>query len=241
MKAVATKRPRRPVDPQRWARRQEEILEAAVSLFAEHGFSDTDTQVLADKLRVGKGTLYRYFPSKQALFLAAVDRVMHKLRARVNASFEAADDPLDGIARGIIAYLEFFAEHPEYVELLIQERAQFKDRKKPTYFQHCDASVERWREFYRSLIAAGRVRHMPPERITDVISDLLYGTMFTNYFAGRSKPPQEQARDILDVVFNGILSEPERKARNQESGVRNQGSETGHESRPSRLSPASDS
>src|SRR5947209_2208293 len=113
MRTAATKRPRRPADPALWARRQEEILKAAVSLFAEHGFSDTDTQVLADKLRVGKGTLYRYFPSKEALFLAAVDRVMRKLRACVDASMSGTEDPLDQIARGVRAYLEFFAEHPE--------------------------------------------------------------------------------------------------------------------------------
>src|SRR5437773_9545103 len=116
MRPATTKRPRRAADPDRRARRQDQILTAAVSLFAEHGFSDTDTQVLADKLRVGKGTLYRYFPSKEALFLAAVDRVMHKLSARVDASIAGTEDPLDQIARGVRAYPEFLAEHPESVE-----------------------------------------------------------------------------------------------------------------------------
>jgi hypothetical protein len=46
-----------------------------------------------------------------------------------------------------------------------------------------------------------------------VISDLLYGTMFTNYFTGPRKPPQEQTQDIIDIVFRGILSDPERKRR----------------------------
>jgi hypothetical protein len=73
--------------------------------------------------------------------------------------------------------------------------------------------VERWRALYRSLIAAGRVRDMPVERITDVLSDLLYGTLFTNYFARPGKPVEAQARDILDIAFFGILSEAERKRR----------------------------
>ena len=29
---------------------------------------------------------------------------------------------------------------------------------------------------------------MPVERITDVVGNLLYGTMFTNYFTGQAKP-----------------------------------------------------
>ena len=193
-----------------------EILDAAVKLFAEHGYSDTDTQVLADDLGVGKGTLYRYFPSKQELFLAAADRVMRRLREQVDARIDGIDDPLERIARAVRAYLAFFAKNPEYVELLIQERAQFKDRKKPTYFEHREANVERWRTLYRELIAEGRIRDMPVERILTVVGDLLYGTMFTNYFTGRRKPLAEQARDILDIVFHGILT-PEEERRPPET------------------------
>jgi AcrR family transcriptional regulator len=207
------KSPGRPRDETLWERRREEILDAAIQLFAEHGYADADTQLLSDLLRVGKGTIYRYFPSKQELFLAAVDRVMVRLRACIDGSIEAIADPLERLARAIHAYLTFFVEHPEYVELFMQERAQFKDRKKPTYFQHREANVSCWHEVFRGLIRDGRVRDMPVERITDVMGDLIYGTMFTNYFAGRRRSPVEQAQEILDIVFHGILTERERKRR----------------------------
>ncbi|MDR3637051.1 MAG: TetR/AcrR family transcriptional regulator [Isosphaeraceae bacterium] len=198
-----------PSGPHACARR-EEILDAATLLFAEQGYDATGTQDLAEKLQVGKGTLYRYFPSKRDLFLAAVDRVMRRLRASVDAAIEGIEEPLERIERAVYTYLDFFASHPEYVELLIQERAQFKDRKAPTWITHRNNSVERWRTIYGGLIAAGRLREMPVERITDVLSDLLYGTMFTNYFAGQRKPSREQAHDILDIIYHGILSDSER-------------------------------
>src|SRR5438093_10754050 len=99
MKKAVLKGPGRPVDPSLKTRRCEEILETAAKLFAKHGYSQTDTQVLADKLQVGKGTLYRYFPSKRHLFLAAVDRVVRKLVDEVDASMAGIDDPLERIAR----------------------------------------------------------------------------------------------------------------------------------------------
>ena len=101
--------------------------------------------------------------------------------------------------------------HPEFVELLMQERAQFKDRKKPTYFEHREVSVRHWRDMHRTLIAEGRFRNIPVEQITDVIGDLLYGAMFTNYFVGPRKSVDEQTYDILDIVFHGILSDSERR------------------------------
>jgi AcrR family transcriptional regulator len=201
------------------ASRSEQILEAAAALFAKHGYAGTDTQLLAEKLGVGKGTIYRYFPSKEELFLAAADRVMCRMREEIDSRIQDVADPLDQIAEAIRAFLGFFDDNPDFVELLMQERAQFKDRKTPTYFQHCQANVEKWRTVYRSLIAQGRVRAMPVERITDVLSDLVYGTVFTNYFTGHRKPFDEQARDILDVVFHGILSDDERgKRRRKEEG-----------------------
>jgi AcrR family transcriptional regulator len=210
VKPTIAVKPGPPAEPMLCARR-EEILAAATKLFAEHGYSDTVTQSLAEELQVGKGTLYRYFPSKRDLFLAAADRVMRLMRERLDASLEGVDDPLERIAQAIREYLAFFAEHPEFVELLIQERALFRDRTTPTYFQHREKSVERWRALYRSLIAEGRVRDMPVEKISDVLSDLVYGTMFTNYFTGPRKPFDAQAQDILEIVFFGILSESERR------------------------------
>ncbi len=202
----------RPVDPTLRDRRREEILDAAVKLFAQHGYSETDTQVLANELQVGKGTLYRYFSSKQDLFLAAVDRVMRQAREASAAALEGVLDPLQRIAVAIRTFITFTAERPDLVELLIQERAQFKDRKQPTYFEYREASQQRWGDVYRDLIARGKVRDIPVERITDVVGDLIYGTLFTNYFNGPRKSPAEQADDILDIVFHGILSEEGRKS-----------------------------
>jgi AcrR family transcriptional regulator len=193
--------------------RKEEILRTATELFAECGFSDAITQSLADRLQVGKGTIYRHFPSKRELFLAAADRVMVKMHEQILASIAGIEDGLEQVARGIMAFLSFFAAHPEYVELLIQERAQFKDRKRPTYFEHREVNVKRWQRLYARLIAEGRVRDIPVERITDVVGNLIYGTMFTNFFAGQAKPVEQQASDILDVIFQGILTERERARR----------------------------
>lgn len=204
----AKRKPGRPKDQDLQTRRRTEILEEAKSVFAERGFADTDVQVVADRLGVGKGTVYRYFPSKEELFLAAVDLAMTKLRGEVDEAAGRAEIPLDRLAAGVKAYLAFFDAQPEVVELLIQERAHFRDRKQPTYFQHRDASLGPWKELFRGLIKQGVVRRIPVERITNVISDLLYGTMFTNYFAGRKKSLASQCEDVLDILFRGLLAAP---------------------------------
>ena len=117
------------------------------------------------------------------------------------------------MSKFVHTYLAYFDEHPEFAELLIQERAQFKDRKKPTYFVYRDARAERGRSELQAMIDQGRMRNVPPERIINVLGDLVYGTMFTNYFVGRRRPLGQQAEDLLDIALFGVLTDQERKRR----------------------------
>lgn len=210
------KGPGRPPVPGLVERRREEFLDAAARLFAERTYANTDTQALADDLGVGKGTIYRYFPTKELLFLAAVDRAMRRLSTQVNVDVASIANPLDRITEAIRSYLKYFERNPIVVELLIQERAQFRDRKKPTYFAHRDANLAPWKDLFTQLIAQGRFRRMPVDRIVEVLSDLLYGTIFTNYFAGRKNSSAAQAKDVIDIFLRGVLSDQER-ARQEEN------------------------
>jgi len=201
----APKRRGRPRDEELPARRRAEILDAASRVFAERGYRQSDVQQIADAAAISKGCVYCYFASKRELFLAAVDRGMTLLRRAVDCAAERAEDPLEKVARGVRAYLAYFDRHPELIELLIQERSEFRDREQPTYFAHREKGIGRWRELWLELMRSERVRRVPVERILDVVSDLLYGTIFTNHFSGRTKSFERQARDILDVFFRGVL------------------------------------
>lgn len=209
----------RPRDQTLAALRRQQILDAAALVFAQHGYGNTDVQFVADALQVGKGTVYRYFPSKEALFLAAADRGMQRLTERFAAEVYTIAEPLERMEHALRVYLDFFRKHPEYVELLILERAEFRDRKKPTYFEHRDAHMHRWHELFRNLIAEGRMRDVPVERTAEVLGDLVYGAMFTNYFAAREEPIEARAEQILDVLFHGILSDAERGKRKCRRGT----------------------
>ncbi len=198
--------PGRPKDDSLAARRQEEILDVATRIFATDGYQNTDLQEVADVLGVAKGTLYRYFPSKKELFLACVDHGRNRLGEQVMLSLEGSTDPLTTIAAVIRSFFAFFDAHPELVELIIQERAEFRDRNKHTYFFQCEKSDEDpWAALISEPIRAGKMRDVPVKRVTDVLSNLVYGTMFSNYFTGRHESLEAQTDDILDVVFNGLL------------------------------------
>lgn len=63
-------------DPPRWRRRKDarpqEIVTAAMEVFAERGFAAARLEEVAARAGVSKGTLYLYFPSKDELFKAVI-------------------------------------------------------------------------------------------------------------------------------------------------------------------------
>lgn len=211
--AAQTRRgPGRPRDAELTERRRREILEAATRKFAETGFAATDVQFIADELQIGKGTVYRYFPSKEDLFLAAVDQGMQQLKIAIDQAAEQAGTAIQRVDFAVRAYLEYFDRHPDVIELVMQERSSFRDRPRPTYFVYRDANLGPWRELFQQLIDDGVVRDVPVERIIEVIADLLYGTIFTNHFAGRKKSLASQCEDVLDILFHGLLIKRKRGA-----------------------------
>lgn len=198
------------------AGRRQAIVEAAARLFAELGYTDCEMERVASELKIAKGTLYLYFSSKEELFYACVDDGMRQMQKAVNDAADQTQEPFEQISQAIRTYFQFFEDHPEHVELLIQERANFKHRKRPTYFEYRESNLGRWRDLWAGLIRQGRIRDdLPVDRILDIIGNLLYGTMFTNHFVGRTVSSQEQFESILEIVLSGLLTDAERRKRQE--------------------------
>src|SRR6202451_536244 len=146
MTVIAKRQPGRPKDEALQRLRCEAILAEAATLFAKHGFTATDVQWIADALKISKGTVYRYFPTKEKLFLSAVERGIGRLEEHIEAARRGMTDKIEEIRAGVVAYLQFFKKNPELVELFIQERAEFRTRHRPLYFQHRDLRRGPWRQ-----------------------------------------------------------------------------------------------
>lgn len=97
--AVAGLAPR--LRQRRKAARPQELLEAALTLFVEKGLAATRTDDVARLAGVSKGTLYLYYPSKDALFKA----VVHHYLVQVIAEGTDLLDQFEGSAADLLRLL----------------------------------------------------------------------------------------------------------------------------------------
>ena len=98
--------------------KREAILEAALELFAERGFHGTAVPLVAEKAKVGAGTIYRYFPSKEALVNALFQRHKGAFAEHVLTGFPADAPFREQFHHFWSRSCAFAAKHPRELEFL---------------------------------------------------------------------------------------------------------------------------
>ena len=74
------------------AAKHAQIMDAARVEFLDNGFGDASMDRIAKGADVSKRTLYKYFESKEKLFLAIIDQLWARINANVNVQFESDVD-----------------------------------------------------------------------------------------------------------------------------------------------------
>jgi AcrR family transcriptional regulator len=96
-------------DPRHTAgERRAEVLQAAVAEFALHGLHGTSTEMIAKRIGISQPYIFRLFPSKKELFLAAIDQCFDRVEAAfrsASASATAAESSAHVVASPVEARL----------------------------------------------------------------------------------------------------------------------------------------
>jgi len=95
--------------------RREEILAAAVELLSVERYDDVTMASIARAARVGKGTPYLYWPTKEELFLSALQREYVAFLAELASAIRACEATIPAVARRTAAEV---AARPRLLALL---------------------------------------------------------------------------------------------------------------------------
>jgi len=100
--------------------RAEQIIEAATTVMARQGYTNTSMKDIATEAGVAQGLIHYYFKSKEDLLVAVVRRLNQQLLADVSqAMAEAGSDPLAQIAASLEKTRELGTDRPETTRLFL--------------------------------------------------------------------------------------------------------------------------
>ena len=173
------------------------LLDAASAAFLEHGADDVSLEEIARRAGVGIGTLYRHFPTRQALLEAVYRDQVELLEARAEELLKA-ESPGDALADWLRALMKFSSTKHSLTSALLATLG-----KDSELLSSCGAAI---RGAADALLAraqeAGVVR--PDADSGDVIR-LVHAV---NIATQRGPADPGQADRMLALILDGLRPQP---------------------------------
>ena len=187
-------------------RRQVDILRAAAEVFAKSGYHLTDVDVIANKLGVGKGTIYRYFPTKHKLFTAVMEQMMHDLASRIVAGAGGITNPVAKLKAVIRSHMDFFEKHLHLLEIFVHYRSEYKTQSKQIYLKHYARGFRETAALIQECIDQKLMKPIPPRAIANLLIDIFYGILFTTFLGVSRKTFRKKGKYMEEVFINNLLT-----------------------------------
>lgn len=194
-------------------KKRQDILANSLKVFAKEGFGGTDVQVIADLASVGKGTVYRHFGNKEQLFLATAKHCLEMLAAFVLEELGGEEDSellpqevgaIETLRRVASAIALYYQRTPQAVEIMIQERAEFRETVFPTHLMHRAENRSGVDELIKAAVKSGEMRKVDPTVATNAYADLIYGSVISGCLEGGKSKLVQRVDAAMDIFLNGL-------------------------------------
>lgn len=125
------------------------VRQAALRLFAQHGFAAVSMRVIAAEVGVQAGALYNYTPDKQSLLFDLMRGHMIDLLEQAEA--EVGGDPLARLKRFVEFHIRFHADRPDEVFIAYMELRNLS----PENFAEIEALRRRYEDGLEAILRDG--------------------------------------------------------------------------------------
>jgi AcrR family transcriptional regulator len=183
-----------------------QIVDVARKIFTRYGFRKTTMEEIAAATRMGKSSIYYYFPGKEEIFKAVVENEAGELKARLDKSLHAEASPLEKLK----AYM-LFRLH------IVRKLENFYSALNEDSLSHLDFILDIRRNFDQEELRL--LRGILEEGMADgtfQLSSLKIGSIaFSTMMMGLELPlllnddhktdRAELLEDMIRVLFYGIL------------------------------------
>jgi AcrR family transcriptional regulator len=191
------------------ARSREALLDAAIELIADGGYTATGVDAIAKRSGVVKSALYWHFGSKDGLLVAALERTAREWIAEFEAAVVVQGEPAERLENLLRHVRDLFLARPERVRLILSALIERGPENKEVR-----QGVARILGIMRDAIARGmHVLPISPERI-EGLAALALETLTGTFFEYFSDPNPELLEKRLKVFRKMLVLFVEHEIKN---------------------------
>ena len=186
------------------------ILIAAANAFAANGFRNSTVRDIAINANVNDVTVYRYFPTKQRLYWAALDQRLRDsdLPNRIAALLHAAGTPESLLREITSTVMESFTTDPTLPRLINFTFLELDEERKLMYQLHFRSQYALLVKRMADWIECGAMRSVDPNKAAMTLVGILLAECHLNNGAishtVNSETAGARAAEYADICFAGL-------------------------------------
>lgn len=177
------------------------ILECATETFAQREFHEVLTDDIAAKLGIGKGTIYRHFDSKEALYFATIVEGIQGMQAAVTATLQQPAPMALKLQRLTETILNYFWDRRDFFVLLHRQEPKFDPHERAEWQQGRDVFVEEIRSALVSALPRGSLGRQHPRLAVEILLGMVRSACL---YRGPRDRPHVLAKLITTAFLHGI-------------------------------------
>jgi len=178
------------------------IVRCASEIFSEREFHEVLTDDIAQRLGIGKGTIYRYFGSKEALYLAAIGEGLDGLHAAVSSVLQQ-DAPLARTIESVVrTMINYFWRQRDFFVLIHRLEPKLKANERADWQQRRSEVVGGIRRVIERAAARGEIARVNTRLAVEVLFGMIRGVCV---YRAESDRPEELIRMVTALFLRGVI------------------------------------
>ncbi len=180
--------------------KRERILKAAIALFAARGFENTSVADIANEADVAKGTVYLYFPSKDALIDQAYAHCHEQDATACAEGLDGVGGATEKLCLRMENAIRYALAHPEeaaiermYLSLPSRSAAGTSYVRQPLHFKAVDAIM-------RQGVAKGELKDLP----TTLLGEIFFAIGAAFYFYLIANPNLAEDAGLWEKAYQTV-------------------------------------
>ena len=184
------------------------IVDAAIRVFADHGFHKATVAEVAREADVADGTIYLYFKNKDDLLASLFEERMAELNSLMSAELEQIEGALEQVRTFVRTHLRMVRERPALAQVLIIELRQSARLLK----FHKAQGFASYLDILGAILARGvEEGTMRPEVDTKSIRRAIFGALdevaLSWLLGGRRFDLEKNAEQLAEFFARGLAAQ----------------------------------
>lgn len=183
-----------------------QIVNVARKIFTRYGFRKTTMEEIAEATRKGKSSIYYYFPGKEEIFKAVVEKEAGELKIRLNQAMRADAPPLEKLKAYILFRLHHVRTVENFYSALNEDSLSHLDFILDIRLNFEKDELSMLREILEEGMKDGRFQLSSSEIGAIAISTMMKGLELPLFLSDDHKTDRADLLDnLIHVLFYGII------------------------------------